>query len=217
MPQVLSTIAGGLSKAAPILSKAAPIVTGGMGLLSNIHQGQQQGKVQNVAVQNQQMLAELAKNPALLAQRIQQLTQPLSQGLVKSVGNNVQGELAERGLAMSPNIYGDVFAQSLAPFQQQEEQRALEALMTTLGLGNQATATATGTLPPASMTDTSGMWQKLMEMFPQRNPFGVSSTRNIPTAGPDVTGTQIPSITLPEMGSGGTQFPGTDIYSGAEF
>jgi hypothetical protein len=66
------------------------------------------------------------KNPQVMANQITSLTQPLNQNLVASVSNQVQGQLANQGLAESPAIQASVLAQALAPYQQQNQQLATQ-------------------------------------------------------------------------------------------
>ena len=98
------------------------------------------GDIIGMKKQNQAVNTALGyeKNPSTAASAINQLTQPLSQGLTQQVGNNVQGYLAERGLSGSPNITAEVLAQALAPYQQQSQQTASNTfgqLLNPLGAG----------------------------------------------------------------------------------
>ena len=105
-------------------------LTGGMfgaGEVGNIIEEQKRASYQN-------FLMNLLKNPQQLAAMAQKIAQPLSAGLTQSVGNTVQGNLAERGLSQSPGIFGSTLAQSLAPYQQQNYNTALQTVMQSLGL-----------------------------------------------------------------------------------
>jgi len=94
------------------------IITG-TGLVGNfINQRQQQGAL------NTELMYQ--KNPALAAQKIASLEQPLSQGLTQEVGNSTQGYLAERGLAESPQMSQAVLGQALAPYVQQNQNTAMQ-------------------------------------------------------------------------------------------
>ena len=91
----------------------------GFGLIGNILAQKKQEDALN-------RISYYQKNPAAAAAMVRSLTQPLSLGLTQDVGNNVQGYLAERGLNQSPNITAEVLSQSLAPYQQQNQQQALQ-------------------------------------------------------------------------------------------
>lgn len=98
---------------------------GGFGLIGNILSSIKQNQATN---------AELSylQNPAKLASAINATTQPLSTALTQDVGNQVQGYLAERGLATSPTIAAATEAQALAPYQLQEQQLAEQGILGTL-------------------------------------------------------------------------------------
>ncbi len=99
----------------------------GFGIINQIMQARQRQDLINRTLDYQ-------KHPEKIMALAHQFQQPLEQGLVSGVGNNVQGYLAQRGLSQSPNIQADVLAQSLAPFQQQNMQRALQLALATIGL-----------------------------------------------------------------------------------
>ena len=80
----------------------------------------------------------LANNPEASAAAIRSMTQPLDQGLVQNVGNQTQAYLAERGLSESPQISESVLSQSLAPYEQQNQQTAMNEYYRNLALGLQA-------------------------------------------------------------------------------
>lgn len=127
-----------------------------MGVISNIINANKANDVNQRAIDQQKQVAELVKNPQLLAAKIASLRQPLSQSLTSSVGNDVQAQLAEKGLSSSPQIAGAVEAQALAPFEQRSQEDAQSAFFNLLGQGNNSTETAATTLPKSS--DTSGFW-----------------------------------------------------------
>jgi hypothetical protein len=98
-------------------------------------------------------LSSLEKNlptSTALATQVANATQPLNEGLVQSVGNTVSGSLAEQGLSQAPGIQGAVLAQSLAPFEQQNQNTALQLVMERLGLPLQYIQTYLGGLPNSS-------------------------------------------------------------------
>ena len=94
-------------------------------------------------------------SPAQLAAKVNAATQPLSTGLTQSVENQVQGGLAERGLATSPAIAAATYGQALAPYQLANQNQALNLLLTQMGLPAQGASMA---VPPANL---SNAWAQL--------------------------------------------------------
>jgi hypothetical protein len=101
---------------------------GGAGEIGNILTDQKRSSLLN------QSEAWSKLTPQQLSAKVAAATQPLSQGLTSSVGNVVQGQVAERGLAESPGIYSEVLAQALAPYYQQNQQTALNEILAQMGL-----------------------------------------------------------------------------------
>ena len=118
MPEAL----GSLSSIVPLLS----IGTMGAGLIGNILNARTQS----------QAISDLQKqeNPTLLAKEVAGATAPLNTGLVQGVENQVQGSLASQGLAEAPGIQASVLAQALAPYEQQNQQTALQLVLAQLGI-----------------------------------------------------------------------------------
>lgn len=198
------------------IGKIMPLITGGTGVLSNIIRGNRVNQAQKAALSQQQQLQQLINNPALLAQKVQAMTQPLNQGLVQGVENQAQGGLAERGLGTSPQIANEVFAQALGPYQQQNQSEALRAVLQTMGMDQTAIDTIIGA--EGQPTDTSGLWGAMQKAPGQVVPFNAPASNRIPsTGGGDLTppdpngpgiGTGMPDpSTFPSSGGG---FPGTD-------
>lgn len=100
---------------------------GGGGFLSNWLQNRKYNS-------REDYLAGLAKNPVAMREYMSKFEKPLSQGLTKGVGNQVQAFLGERGLSESPTISSDVLAQALAPYQQQSQAMAGNEAFQALGL-----------------------------------------------------------------------------------
>lgn len=97
------------------------------------------GEVGNILEQKKRMdyqnfVMSLLKDPAKLAQMAAKIQQPLSQGLQQSVGNEVQANMASRGLSQAPGIFAASESQALAPFQQQNQQTAMNAVLQSLGM-----------------------------------------------------------------------------------
>lgn len=96
------------------------------------------------AIQNQEARNQLKSlsNPANEAKDVAQLTQPLNQGLVNNVTNQVQGNLEQAGLSQSPALTTQAVSQALAPYYEenqsqalQEYQQQLQALQASMGGG----------------------------------------------------------------------------------
>lgn len=104
----------------------------GLGEIGNIIQGIQRQRELSTLNNAQKTLANLT--PAQLSARVNQATQPLATGLTQAVGNQVQGDVASRGLAESPGIFAATESQALAPYVQQNQQMALQEVMQQLGL-----------------------------------------------------------------------------------
>jgi hypothetical protein len=112
------------------LGSLVPLITGasaGAGTLGNILTDEKRNAYTNFVM-------NLLKNPQQLAAAISKIQQPLNQGLTQAVGNQVQGSLAERGLAQAPGTFAASLSQGLAPFYQQNQQVAENALLSSLGL-----------------------------------------------------------------------------------
>lgn len=142
----------------PIWQTLLKLGTAGAGSIGNILASMKRNDVLNTSLNNQKNLMALANNPNALATNISKLERPLSAGLTSSVGNAVQGYLAERGLSESPGIASETLAQGLAPYQQQEQQMAINSYLSTLGLPAQATPRF---LPYPQGTDLSKIFQSL--------------------------------------------------------
>ena len=86
------------------------------------------------ANQYRDLVMSLLNNPQRLAAMAAKITQPLNAGLVQATNNQVQGNLAARGLAQAPGIFAANEAQALAPFEQQNSNTALNTIMQALGV-----------------------------------------------------------------------------------
>lgn len=69
-----------------------------------------------------------------LARQVAAATQPLNRGLVEGVENSVNANLAEQGLSQAPGIQAQAITSALAPYEQQNQQTALQIVMQRLGL-----------------------------------------------------------------------------------
>jgi hypothetical protein len=109
------------------------------------------GNISNAITRSQQLnninsAEKAASNPTALAAQVASATQPLNQGLVQSVGNTVSGSLAEQGLSQAPGIQATELSQSLAPFEQQNQQTAMQLVLQRLGIPIQGAQAILGSL-----------------------------------------------------------------------
>lgn len=141
--------------------KLLGIGSGVMGTVGNIQANAARNKVLSSEMDQMNALNKLT--PAQIASGTQALEVPLSDNLVKSVGNTVQGELASRGLSQAPGIYASSLAQGLAPYQLQEQQMAQQAFFQKLGLPISARPSPFGPFP--STTNQNQLYQALASKF----------------------------------------------------
>ena len=64
--------------------------------------------------------------------------------------------MGERGLSQAPGIFGETMAQSLAPFQIQEQQMAMNAILQKLGLPIEAAGQLSSPLLTPHLPQVSG-------------------------------------------------------------
>jgi hypothetical protein len=125
-----------------------PALSGGslaLGEIGNLLAGGQQSQQAKLLRDQQQRIASMS--PADLTRMVQSAQAPLNQGLVQSVQNSVQGDLAQRGLAQAPGIFAATESQALAPYVQQNYDRALQQVLTQLGLPMEYATTIKQFLP----------------------------------------------------------------------
>jgi hypothetical protein len=109
--------------------------------------------------------AKTGMNPALMNQRIQAMTRPLSQQLVKSVTRATTPGIAEAGLATSPGMSQQMIAEALAPYQIQEQQMGQNAAFQSMTPAFQVGAGSAGLYPSAGVDLV-----ELMKMMGQSYP-----------------------------------------------
>lgn len=144
------------------LSKLLPAILAGTGIMGTV--GNIKGNAtKNAVLQDQMNLTKKYENmtPAQVASGISSLEAPLSKNLTNTVGNTVQGQLAERGLSQAPGIFASSLGQGLAPYQLQEQQLAQDAFFKKLGLPIQARPSPFGPFP--NQTNTSATWQNFLK------------------------------------------------------
>ena|ERR1700723_283042 len=137
------------------LSGLMPLITGGAavaGTGGNILEDVKKNEYQN-------FILDIVKNPQKMAALISKLQQPLNNGLTQAVGNQVQGSLAERGLSQAPGVFGATESQAFAPYYQQNQNTATQALLSALGM-------PAGTF--GQPVNTSGAWSAFQKSLPQQ-------------------------------------------------
>lgn len=163
---------------------------GGAGLIQNWLAARQ-------ANQKQKFVQDLITNPQKFNALVAQTEQPLSKGLTSSVERQANAQLAESGMGSSPAVMADVYAQALAPYQQQEQQMAIQSLLSRLG-----TYASTPTMQPVNVGP-------IMQALMMKNPATTSQTPPVPN--PSVgSGSTIGNL----LSSGST---GMDFTSSPDF
>jgi hypothetical protein len=186
--QVWGQVGGGQQGGMGNLGKILLTGLAGSGIVGNvlqsIQQSQQLNKVKSIE----------SLTPQQLAAKVSAATQPLSAGLTQEVGNIVQANMAERGLAQAPGIFAAEEAQTLAPFYQQNQQTALELISRQLGIPVQVLQAMYSQRP----NDLTNLFMKLI--------YGNQQPGT----------TNIPGLTFPTGGSsgGGGSTQGPWIYPG---
>lgn len=171
----------GLSSILPILG----VGTAGAGLVGNIMGSVQQGELASQAEHNAHL------TPNQLATMVSQATQPLDRNLTNAVNNQVQGDMASRGLAEAPGIFAATEGQALAPFEQANQDRALQLILAKLGLP--ASTLATLRSGGGGMANLSPLLQMIMKQFPGGSGGGatppfIASTQSGPSPVEGLTG-----------------------------
>ena len=145
---------GAIAGVAPILS----LITGGAGLVGNIMNSVQQGDLASQAEHNAHL------TPNQLATKVSQATQPLDRSLINAVNNQVQGDMASRGLAEAPGIFAATEGQAIAPFIQANQDRALQLILKQLGLPAETLALLRS--GGGGNANLSPLLQMIMKQFP---------------------------------------------------
>lgn len=132
----ISSMFGGSGSAGSGILDLAGLGTAGSGLIGNILNERQRSDQIN-------QLKSL-ENPNTLAKDVVSATQPLNSGLVQSVGSQVNANLASQGLSQAPGIQATELSQALAPFEQQNQQTALQLVLQRLGIPESIIASLPG-------------------------------------------------------------------------
>lgn len=110
------------------LGEVAGLGATGAGLVGNLLADRQRAAAASAAQRNMNL------SPQQLAAQVAGATQPLNANLVQAVTGNVNSNLAEQGLSEAPGLIATATSQALAPFQQQNQQTALQLVLQRLGL-----------------------------------------------------------------------------------
>lgn len=105
---------------------------GALGIVGDIMGGITKGKEIGNLQTAQNKFANMT--PEQLSSMVTKATQPLNAGLVQEVGNTVQADVASRGLAESPGVWAATESQTLAPYEQQNQNTAVQLVLRQLGL-----------------------------------------------------------------------------------
>jgi hypothetical protein len=152
MSELMSTIGSLVTNYAKPLSALA--TTAGAG--ANLYTGIQNANNASGYNSTQSYIQNLVKNPQAMQKAAAGYTQPLTAGLTDSVTNQVQAQLAERGLGGSPSALTAALTQGLAPYVQQNQQTGLNTLMQSLGTASAARPT---TLPSVNLAQLMALFK----------------------------------------------------------
>jgi hypothetical protein len=140
----------------------------GAGEIGNIMADRQRGDLLNKEKSWMDM------TPQALAAKVSAATKPLDAGLTQGVGNVVQGQVGERGLAESPGVYSAVLSQALAPYYQKNQSDALSLILKQMGIPIESA----GLLP--GMTQMGPLLALLMKSVQKPTPTQTGSTGGTP-------------------------------------
>ena len=138
MSGLLTSLGGFLSSNSKSLNSLLGLAGAGTNLFSGIQQVQEQNRLAGA----QKYVTDLMTNPAKMSAARAAYTQPLNAGLTSDITNQVQANLAERGLGSSPAAYTQQLTAALAPYIQQNQQAGMQDLLAALGLSGNLRSTA---------------------------------------------------------------------------
>lgn len=142
MSEAISSLGGILSGGGGGVPSWMKLLLGGMtgaGEIGNIMADRQRASLMNKEKSWMDM------TPQALAAKVSAATKPLDAGLTQGVGNTVQGQMGERGLAESPGIYSAVLSQALAPYYQKNQSDALALVLKQMGIPLESASLLPGT------------------------------------------------------------------------
>lgn len=180
------------------LSKIIPLLGVGSGVMGTVGNIQANNSKNQVLSAEMKQMGDLSKlTPDAIAKGTMSLERPLSNSLIHNVTNATSANLAERGLSEAPGIQAQAISQGLAPYELQEQQMAQNAFFQKLGLPISARPSPFGPFPQS--TNSSQMWQSLMNRF-----LNTGGNRQTPyqyqgPQGPTVPAETVQSNTIPNM------------------
>jgi hypothetical protein len=126
------------SSAGKGLGEIAGLGATGTGLVGNLLADRQRAAAASAAQRNMNL------TPQQLAAQVASATQPLNAGLVQAVTGATNANLAEQGLSQAPGLIATATSQALAPYEQANQQTAMQLVLQRLGLP----AELARTIPP---------------------------------------------------------------------
>jgi hypothetical protein len=168
----------------------------GAGLAGNLSADKQRQDAASAAKANMNL------TPQQLAQMVSGAQQPLNAALVQAVTGNVNANLAEQGLSQAPGLIATAESQALAPFQQMNQQTAMQLVLQKLGLP----AEFARTIPP-----NSNLAPLLAMLFKGGNPTPTPSWTDQAPIGPQPSNYQLPDSGT--FGDFGNLFPSDQVTS----
>jgi hypothetical protein len=159
--------------------------TAGVGLIQNLIANRQ-------AAAKQKFVQDLITNPAKFNSLVAQTEQPVSQAMKTDISRTVDANMAERGLGSSPAIMADAYAQALAPAEVQQQQMAINSLLSRLGIyANQPTMPGVNVTP---MLQALSMWK------PGGSGGGLPPIGDLSKTGYNVTDVVNPAVDVGDFG-----------------
>lgn len=126
----------------PALAQIIGIGGAGAGLFGNIMNSITRGNAISQMTKNENL------SPEALAAKVSAATKPLDQSLVENIQNQVQADVASRGLAQAPGVFAAEESQAIAPAEQQNQQTALQLILRQLGIPEEILASTQGSSDP---------------------------------------------------------------------
>lgn len=194
MPDVLQNIGNFLGSSGGQAVEKAGI--GGAGFLQNWLANREAKKKQDYVM-------SLLTDPKKFQALVTQAEQPLSKGLTTDIARQTDAYGAERGLGSTPAIMKDVYAQALAPYQQREQQMAIDSVLKRLGIYADT--------PTTKGVDLTSIFKMLQMGDGGAKPPDV-------TAGIDLNSVPNPGLTAGELGLPGPMIDtGSTLPPGGDF
>jgi len=148
------------------IANIGTLATSGLGLVGNIMNSITRGK----AIGRLEDINKLT--PQQLAAKVAAARQPLDRALVENIENQVQADVATRGLSQAPGVFAAEESQALAPAEQANLDRAMQLVLAQWGIPNEILAATSG---PGSDPTTALM------MLMLRNQLGAGGGNQVPS------------------------------------